>query len=92
MTSREKKRKKAEKMERQKQYMWIFIRGKQVRVNRPPAIDGIPEEEWVARNADPIWLQQNEMWEELYAHCRDVSVEIELNNVGACNESHDMPY
>ncbi len=92
MTSREEKRKKAKKMERQKQYMWIFIGGKQVRVKLPPAIDGIPEAEWVARNADPIWLHQNEMWAELYASCRDVSVEIDLNNVEDCNEGHDLAY
>ena len=49
--------------ERKRKYMTIFINGKQKRVPRPPEINGLPVEEFVARNADPIWLQQNEMWE-----------------------------
>jgi uncharacterized protein (DUF2235 family) len=51
------------KKERRKKYKWIFINGKQVRVKREPTIDGIPVDEWIRRNADPIWLHQNEMWE-----------------------------
>jgi len=35
----------------------------QKRVPRPPQIDGLPVDEFIARNADPIWLHQNEMWE-----------------------------
>ena len=54
---------KAEKKRRQKEYMTIFINGKQKRVKRPPAIDGMDEDEFIRRNADPIWLHQNEMWE-----------------------------
>ena len=49
--------------ERKKKYMTIFINGKQKRVPRPPEIDGLPAEEFIVRNADPIWLHQNEMWE-----------------------------
>ncbi len=41
--------------------------GKKVRIKRPPTIDGIPQEEWIERNADPIWLHQNEMWDILEA-------------------------
>ena len=37
--------------------------GKQKRVRRPEQIEGIPLDEIIARNADPIWLHQNEMWE-----------------------------
>ena len=40
-----------------------FVRGKQKRVKRPPTIDGIDADEFIRRNADPIWLHQNEMWE-----------------------------
>jgi len=54
---------KAEKKRRQKEYMTIFINGKQRRVKRPPTIDGIDIDEFIRRNADPIWLHQNEMWE-----------------------------
>jgi len=54
---------KAAKKERQKEYMPIFVRGKKKRVKRPPTIDGIDADEFIRRNADPIWLHQNEMWE-----------------------------
>jgi hypothetical protein len=54
---------KVEKKRRQKEYMTIFINGKQKRVKRPPAIDGMDVDEFICRNADPIWLHQNEMWE-----------------------------
>jgi hypothetical protein len=43
--------------------MTIFINGKQKRVRRPETIDGIPVDEFIMHNADPIWLHQNEMWE-----------------------------
>ncbi|NOR23500.1 MAG: hypothetical protein GQ542_03775, partial [Desulforhopalus sp.] len=51
------------KAERQKKYQWIFMNGKQVRIKRPPTIDGIEIDEFIQRNADPIWLHQNETWE-----------------------------
>jgi hypothetical protein len=54
---------KAEKDRRQKEYMTIFINGKQKRVKRPPTIDGMNIDDFIRRNADPIWLHQNEMWE-----------------------------
>ena len=41
----------------------IFINGKQKRVKRQPTIDGLDVDEFIRRNADPIWLHQNEMWE-----------------------------
>ena len=49
--------------ERRKKFMTVFINGKQKRVPRPPLIDGLPVEEFIARNADPIWLHENGMWE-----------------------------
>lgn len=51
------------KKERKKKYQLIFTNGKQVRVKRPETIDGMEVDEYIARNADPIWLAQNEMWE-----------------------------
>jgi hypothetical protein len=54
---------KAAKAIMQKEYMTIFIKGKQKRVKRPPTIDGMDVDEFIKRNADPIWLHQNEMWE-----------------------------
>lgn len=53
------------KRERKKNYQMIFINGKQVRVKRPQTTEGLATEEFIARNADPIWLLQNEMWEYL---------------------------
>ncbi|HBH52170.1 MAG TPA: hypothetical protein DDY91_09785 [Planctomycetaceae bacterium] len=49
--------------ERRHQFMTIFINGKQKRVPRPQTIDGLTVDEFIARNADPIWLQQNGLWE-----------------------------
>jgi hypothetical protein len=54
---------KAEKKRIKREYMTIFINGKQKRVRRPPTIDGMDADEFIRRNADPIWLHQNEMWE-----------------------------
>ena len=54
--------KRARKAHKEK-YETIFINGKQVRVKKAPTIDGMPVDEFLRRNADPIWLHQNEMWE-----------------------------
>lgn len=63
LTAAQKRAKKKAKEERQKKYKWIFMNGKQVRVKRPETINGIDKNEFILRNADPIWLQQNQMWE-----------------------------
>ena len=49
--------------ERKQKYMTIFINGKQKRIPRPQLIQGLPVEEFIARNADPIWLHENGLWE-----------------------------
>lgn len=54
---------KAARAVRRATYMTIFMNGKQKRVPREPMIDGMTQEEFIASNADPIWLHQNEMWE-----------------------------
>jgi len=54
---------KVEKKRRREQYMTVFMNGKQKRIKRPPTIDGMDVDEFIRRNADPIWLHQNEMWE-----------------------------
>jgi len=46
--------------------MRIFVNGKQKRVKREPTVDGIPVDDFILMNADPIFLLQNEMYEELY--------------------------
>jgi hypothetical protein len=48
---------------RRKTHMIVFLNGKQKWVPRPQLIDGMPVDEYIARNADPIWLHQNELWE-----------------------------
>ena len=65
-THMKRKRTAAEKRarrERKRKYMTIFINGRQKRVPRTHLIDGLPVEEFIARNADPIWLHENELWE-----------------------------
>jgi 16S rRNA U516 pseudouridylate synthase RsuA-like enzyme len=54
---------KAAKKKRQKEFMTIFVNGKQKRVKRPVTIDGMDVDEFIRGNADPIWLHQKEMWE-----------------------------
>ena len=49
--------------ERKKKYMIVFVHGKQKRVPRPLLIDGLSVDEFIARNADPIWLHQQGLWE-----------------------------
>jgi len=66
MAKRKRKFTTAEKRARKKrreEFMIIFINGEQKRVRREPMIDGLPLDEFIRRNADPIWLHQNEMWE-----------------------------
>jgi hypothetical protein len=70
MTKRKRKltpEQKAAKAKRRREYMTIYLNGKQKSVKREPAVDGIPVDEFLRRNADPIFLNQNGMHEELYA-------------------------
>lgn len=55
----------AAKALRKAQFMTIFINGRQKRVRRPASIGGQSVENFIARNADPMWLHQNELWEYL---------------------------
>ncbi len=66
MPKQKRKLSKAEKQarrERARKYTTIFIKGKQKRVPRPQLVDGLTDDFFIAQNADPIWLHQNEMWE-----------------------------
>ena len=51
------------KARRRAEFMTIFVNGKQKSVRRPVRIEGMDLDEFIRRNADPIWLHQNEMWE-----------------------------
>lgn len=59
---------KSARKQRREEYMTIFIGGKQKRIKRPPTVVGMDIDEFIRRNANPIWLHQNEMWEVLYEH------------------------
>jgi len=49
--------------ERRKQFMTVFVNGKKKRLRRRTTIDGMEVDEFIRKNADAIWLHQNEMWE-----------------------------
>jgi len=42
-----KRRRKKAKEDNQKKYEWVFMNGKQVRINRQPIIDGISVAEYI---------------------------------------------
>jgi hypothetical protein len=67
LTKEQKRKRKEAKAERQRKYKWVMMNGKQVRVKRSPTINGIPEDEYIEKYADPIWLVQNGMYEILHA-------------------------
>jgi hypothetical protein len=54
---------KAAKARRKAEFMTIFVNGRQKRIRRPVLVHGMDPDEFILRNADPIWLHQNEMWE-----------------------------
>ena len=58
-------RERSAKNERNREFMTIFINGKQKRVRREPVIAGIPVDEFIMQNADMVWLHQNEMWDDM---------------------------
>ena len=66
MTKRKRKltpEQKAAKRKRREEFMTVFVNGKMKRVKRPPTVEGMPLDEFIARNADPVFLHQNGMWE-----------------------------
>jgi predicted RNase H-like HicB family nuclease len=54
---------KAAKKRRRAEFRTVFIDGKMKRVPRPATIDGMNVDEFIRRNADPIFLHEMEMWE-----------------------------
>ena len=76
---------KAAKKKRREEYMTVFMNGKQKRMKRPRTIDGMPVDEFIRRNADPIWLHQNEMWEYM-----DQNEEGELDDIPI--DQQDIPF
>jgi len=49
--------------ERRAKYQYVFLNGRRVRVERAPTIDGMPVNEFIAKNADPIWLLEAGFYE-----------------------------
>jgi hypothetical protein len=71
-------RERAAKKERNREFMTILINGKQKRIRREPTIDGISVYEFIMQNADPIWLHQNEMWEDMQRTTKRESSELSV--------------
>jgi hypothetical protein len=65
MTTAQKVSKRKAKRERQKKYMTAFVNGKRVRIKRPTLIEGLPIDEFIEQNGDPILFHENEMWESI---------------------------
>lgn len=88
----------AEKKRRRKEFMTVFINGKQVRVRRPPTIDGIDPEEFIRQNADPIWLQQHGYYEILHERAMeekdfmDKRTHSTTNTPKVLDESIELPF
>ena len=88
MTRRKKKltpEQKAAKKKRQQEFMTVFMNGKQKRIKRPLTIEGMDADEFIRRNADPIWLHQNEMWEYI-----DQNKEEEVHDIPI--DDQDIPF
>ena len=86
------------KAERQKKYEWIFMNGKRVRVKRPEMIEGMLVEDFIAENADDIWLTQHGMYDVLYAREMErdridngMSDESEVTDIQNCYDS-EIPF
>ena len=85
---------KAAKAKRRREYETIFINGKQKSVKREPTVDGIPVDEFIRNNADPIWLHQNEMWElmEPFDNEEDSQPEPARDSKKAARLDDDLPF
>ena len=66
LTPEQKRLRKAAKAGRKKKFQWVFMNGKQVKIKRPPTIDGVDVDDFIRENADPPWLHQNGMHEILH--------------------------
>ena len=72
LTPEQRKARAAAKKERHAKFQWVMMNGRQVMIPRPQMVEGLPVEEFIARNADPIWLMQNGEYEALDAsQCED---------------------
>lgn len=74
-----------EQKRRKKEFMTIFVNGKQKRVKRPT-----DDDEFIRNNADDLWYHQNEMWEcieedkdinEIDDYCEEIFFEKKSMNI-----------
>lgn len=56
---------KSAKKKWREEHEMIVVHGKQTWIRCPSTIEGVPVSEFIRNNADPVWLHQNGMWEEL---------------------------
>ena len=75
----------------------IFVGGKQKRVRRRPLIEGLAPDEFIRRNADPIWLHQNGLWEDMEplpdtAHGTDNSANQNVQMPTCKEPEYDEPF
>jgi len=78
------------KAEMKKNYKFIFINGKQVRVKKTPTIEGIDIDDYINQNADPMWLHQNEMWELVCSE--EEQIDKSKENKTNSSDSNDIPF
>jgi hypothetical protein len=80
---------KAAKRKRSQEFETIFVRGKVKRVRRMPMVEGMDPEEFILRNADPIWLHQNGLWEYLEAPPQiDVLLDMPMKEMTKAQKRH----
>lgn len=80
------------KAERQKNYEWVFMKGRQVRIKRPEMIDGMLIDDWIEQNADDIWLTKNGMYDVLDVRQRvQNGTEDDTKNVDN-NDDPEIPF
>ncbi|UCZ55746.1 hypothetical protein LGV61_08390 [Desulfurispirillum indicum] len=91
LTTNQKRAKKTAKAERQKKYQWVFMNGRQVRIERPPTVDGVPLDQFIEENADPIWLHQNGLWELIPVE-DSVLEPYSANNVETAEDERSLPF
>lgn len=80
----------AAKKQRKKDFMTVFMNGKQVRVRRPQTIDGMDVDNFIRHNADPIWLHQNGYHEIL--HEREMEEQAEEQQDPSGDEDDYIPF
>jgi hypothetical protein len=81
----------AEKKRRKLEFMTVFMNGRQVRVRRPPTIDGMDTEEYIRQNADPIWLHQHGYHEILHERAMEEMEEEQVVRDEKTNSTSSRP-